>query len=60
MTESLTRYDKKQWINFYGAQTKCKNNETKHKYSIYPDHAPYFVGSVLVKASVELRNNPVK
>lgn len=41
-----------QWINMYGSQTVCKNNEAKRKYSIYPDHAPYYVGSILVKASI--------
>ena len=30
------------------------------KYSIYPDHAPFFVGSVLIQACVQLKNNPVK
>lgn len=58
--KKIDRYDKMQWINFYGSQTICKNNEAKRKYSLYPDHAPYYVGSILVKASIEQKNNPVK
>lgn len=55
-----SRYDRKKWVNIYGAQKEAKNNETKYKYSIYPDHAPAFVGSILIQASMELKNNPIK
>jgi hypothetical protein len=57
---SNSRFDKRRWLNFYGAQLNCKDNDAKQKYSIYPDHAPYFVGTVLCRSFMELKSNPVR
>ena len=49
-----------QWVNVYGSQLGCEDSEVKHNYSIYPDTAPWYVGSLLIQATMERNSNPKK
>ena len=45
-------YSKLQWINLYGPQLKTNNKKQKNIQQFFPQLAPYYVGSLLMKISI--------
>lgn len=56
--QSLTNISSMQWINLYGPQNDGKNKDARRNYQLYPDNAPYYIGSVLLQAKMETKSNP--
>ena len=42
----------------YGPQNDGDNNDARRNYQLYPDGAPYFVGSILIKACMDKSSSP--
>ena len=57
---SLSNITSTQWINLYGPQLEAAETDLKGKYQLYPDDAPAYVGSLLIKATMEENSNPRK
>jgi hypothetical protein len=47
-----------QWVNFYGPASNASNEKHRNIYQFFPDLAPHYVGSVLLKLTISEQTRP--
>ncbi len=50
--EEKLPYQDFQWVNFYGPQIETSREDPKNIQQFFPQLAPYYVGSLLMKVSI--------